>query len=50
VIIVQGRWKGNHRPIVGKVTQAGEKTKAVTALGKGGEKVTLNFSNSKMGT
>ena len=36
--------------IVGKVTQADERTKAVTMVGKGGEKVTLNFSNPKMGT
>jgi hypothetical protein len=29
--------------IVGKVTQADERTKAVTMVGKGGDKVTLNF-------
>jgi hypothetical protein len=37
-------------PITGKVTQADEKTKTVTISGKGGEKVTVNFSNSKAGT
>jgi hypothetical protein len=42
--------KASPKLFIGKVTQVDERTKAVTMQGKGGEKVTLNFSNPKTGT
>ncbi len=41
--------KASPKLMSGKVTQADEKTKTVTILGKDGEKVTLNFSDPKVG-
>lgn len=42
--------KASPQLITGKVTQADEKSKTVTVLGKDGERVTLNFSTAKVGT
>ena len=42
--------KASPQLITGKVTHADEKTKTVTISGGGGENVTLNFSNAKVGT
>lgn len=42
--------KASPKIYIAKVTQVDERTKAVTMQGKDGEKVTLNFSNPKMGT
>jgi hypothetical protein len=42
--------KASPKLFIAKVTQVDERTKAVTMQGKDGEKVTLNFSNPKMGT
>ncbi len=41
--------KASPKLFTGKVTQADEKTKTVTIVGKDGEKVTLNFSDAKVG-
>ena len=41
--------KASPKLFVGKVTQVDEQTKAVTLQGKS-EKLTLNFSNPRMGT
>ena len=41
--------KASPKLMTGKVTQADEKTKTVTILGKDGEKVILNFSDAKVG-
>lgn len=41
--------KASPKLFTGKVIQADEKTKTVTIVGKHGEKVTLNFSDAKVG-
>ena len=41
--------KASPQLVTGSVTQADEKTKTVTISGKGGEKLTLNFSDPKVG-
>ncbi len=41
--------KASPKLFTGKVAQADDKAKTVTILGKDGEKVTLNFSNPKVG-
>ena len=41
--------KASPKLITGKVTQADETTKTVTILGTDGERVTLNFSDPKVG-